>query len=473
MSGTAYLRQAGAAILAGRRDKTLAELQTMRPREDYEYMEVLRQQRQPGRKRVQAWEDCRRVLEGHIAEQMDIRLSHDQTRLMDEIRNSLLIKMYGNVQAVIADMAWLRANLGIESAYDAVAIIFPRRSGKSLTQTAASAITSASQPGGNVLGFNPNQEQAKTWLALCVRFLYMLKGDARFGWVLVAHRESKEIIITVLLYKTTSSVYVYGNGTNGKNAQNLRGTGNSAMLVNFDEGFFFCDEAYEVILPVIANGAAFVITSSVPLQETSSFNLTKALNENGRPVMRIHNWSNSCDDCAEKERRLKREITCHHMAQKPSNFRSKVDEKRLQALMRPFGAAAYAREMRNQAAVANSLPVFDHALIDRCLGREAPVVARTGELTHFFVGLDPGSTSRRSDTAMVAFSCGNSLHGYPLMENLMTPLSGYVTVRVSPSSSPSSASHSMASLASERGEGTESATGRGRGGGRKDDSATP
>lgn len=428
-SACAYLKCAGDEILRVRRAKVDASLKTMMPREDYEYMPEVLQEAQPGRQRLVAWEDCRAKLLAKIASELDMRLSQDQTRLLEEIRNALLIKMYGNVQNVMGDLAWLRANYGVQSAYDAVAIIFPRRSGKTLTQTIASATTAVSQPRGNVLDFNPNWEQAKTWLAQTVRFMYMMKDDLRYGWTQVSDRASRDIVIYSLFYKCESSVHVYGNATNSRNAQNLRGTGNNAMLVNFDEGFFFSDEAYQVILPVVANGAAFVITSSMPVSDTSSFNLTKALNESGRPVMHVHNWSNACGDCLEKERRLKREITCRHGTRQPSNFRSKVDEKRLQALMKPFGAAAYNREILNTSAAATAFPVFDASLIDRRLGREAPVVADTGELTHFFVGVDPGSASRRSDTGLVAFSLRDSLVGYPLMEHIATPLSGYCTVR--------------------------------------------
>lgn len=440
-----YLRDAGTSILGDRRKRVLDSLQTVRPREEYEYMDEVQADKQAGRQRVLAWEAARVKLLERIAVEMDMRLSSDQVRLLDEIRNALLVKMYGNIERVVADLNWIRSTLGVDTVYDAVAIVFPRRSGKTLTQTIASAITAVSQPSGNVLDYNPNWDQAKTWLNQTVRWLYMLKNDERFGWKLEAHSVSRFITITTFFYGKKSSVYVYGSGTNGHNAQNLRGTGENAMLVNFDEGFFFDDETYRVTLPVVANGAAFVITSSAPMTETASFNLTRAVTETGHQVMKVHNWSNSCSDCQAKERRLGIEIICSHTPKRPSNFRSRIDEKRLAALMKPFGAAAYAREVQNRTAASTARALFEPELIEKRLGLNVATLDKFDEVTHFFIGIDPGSVQRRSDTALVSMAAIANAPGLPLLTNLPTPLSGYNVVRYHSSNSIEFASSSSSS----------------------------
>jgi hypothetical protein len=205
-------------------------------------------------------------------------------------------------------VGWLGATYGVHSVQDATAVIYPRRHGKTLTQTLVTAITLASQPHGNVIDYNPTNDQAKAWLKQAILFLGLLEKDEEFGFTTEQLLESKSVRIRAHFSGTANTINVYGNGTNERNAQNLRGSGANVLLVNMDEGLFFVDAAYKVILPVVANGAALVITSSMPPSETGAFNLTKALYETGRPVMRVLDWRRACQICLAKEARIGKEV---------------------------------------------------------------------------------------------------------------------------------------------------------------------
>jgi hypothetical protein len=427
-----YLAATKESVLQRRQTRIVRGLDSMRQREQYEAMPETAEARMPGRQRVIAFERCRAELLTAIALETGMYLSHDQVRLLDEMRNSVLLRMYnGDVSAFMADIPWLQATLGVTEIHDTVAVIYPRRHGKTLTQTIASTILVLSQPNGNVMSFNPHQDQAKTWLAQAVRWLGLMQRHPEFGWQLDAHTESRTIAIVSNATRTRNSILVYGNGTNARNAQNLRGTGNSAILINIDEGFFIVDEAWEVILPTIANGAALVVTSSMPASDTGALNMLRQVYPHGTLIFRTLDWRHACNDCRAKEARLRREIVCVHIQRKPpAHFRTGTDVVRLKALMAAFGDS-YEREMQNMPNRALAETIFDAVEVDRCIGlRPATPIVELGEQTHFFLGIDPGSSHNRSDTAIVSICFTHVLPNHPRVDASI-PSHAYGVVRPS------------------------------------------
>ncbi len=59
-------------------------------------------------------------------------------------------------------------------------------------------------------------------------------------------------------------------------------------------------------------------------------------------------------------------------------------------------------EMQNETMGAQSSPYFERAALEATLGPAAPRVWAMPQINHFFVGIDPGSTQSRSDTAVVS-----------------------------------------------------------------------
>jgi hypothetical protein len=66
------------------------------PREAYEALPELHEEQRRGRARIKAWERCREAMLKQLERQRGMRLSYDQTRLLDAMRNTLLLRMYAH-----------------------------------------------------------------------------------------------------------------------------------------------------------------------------------------------------------------------------------------------------------------------------------------------------------------------------------------------------------------------------------------
>lgn len=317
----AYAREVAGHERQARATRRQEGLKSFRRREDYEFMPEQLAANKPGRQRMLYYEECRTKMLDRISDERGLRLSYDQHRLLDELRNTMILKFYGGIENALADKTWLRDNYGVETIYDCTAVIYPRRHGKTLTQTINGGITMLSQPRGNVLDYNMKNDQARVWMTQCEAWLELMRRDNVFGWAFVAKNEGKFITIRTNLHKSLSQLNVYGNATNKRDAQALRGTGNDAMCVNLDEGFFFVDEAYVVILPVVANGAALIITSSKPTTATHAYQMVHAKSKTGAPLFRVLDWRRACAECQAREDRTGRETHCPHIVHKPMHFR--------------------------------------------------------------------------------------------------------------------------------------------------------
>lgn len=341
MGWAAYVETAAHVELARRSAavaKCIANFE--RGKLDYEYRPEVLEARKPGRARFLAWTECARRVLLAIYHKEGITQSYDQQCLMEEMRNAGLVRMYGSYEAVLDDMPYLAHEwrLSEDKVRDAVAIIYPRRHGKTLTETIVAVIDALSQPDGNVYSYNPTAQHAREWLAQCVRFLRYMANDAVFGFTELSHLESKQIRIRQHIPSGTEIIIrVYGNAMNKRNAQNLRGGGNKAFRIICDEGFFFDIEAFKVIGPTVANGAIFVVASSKPpdnVRDTPALLLIfpppqpatleiikAAMPGTGRPIFNVLDWRRSCDECMALERATNRLVVCSHTAPPALHFR--------------------------------------------------------------------------------------------------------------------------------------------------------
>jgi hypothetical protein len=435
-------------------------------REEYAYSEEAIAAMQPGRQRLLMFEKCRARLLAQMAKPvtkksdagMGIRLSYEQTRLFNVMRDTMLLRFYGgDVKEYMRDIEFI---LGVVphamDIYSKAAVILPRRSGKTLVQSTVGACTLLSQPTGNVLAYNMTNQQGIQWQKEVVNRCKLLKNDPDFAWNVAAEHNGKyvEFNRTGIVHGTNTTLYVFGNARDARNAQNLRSTGANALLVALDEGMFFCSEAYQVILPTIANGAAMVITSSTPPYNSPALGMLTSKLPNGRPVLRTINWRKQCLACENREKKTQTEVECHHHASRPLHFRSRTDEEILEALMRPFGDA-YATEMLNRGHQSNAKPYFDaeamNDLFDTSNDNEEedsnmplpphviPGLSTTSR--YFLVSCDPGgqygTTTTGSDWTLTSAVFTRVLPGQPALDS---PPKGDVTqlycvVRSSSSSS--------------------------------------
>ncbi len=91
----------------------------------------------------------------------------------------------------------------------------------------------------------------------------------------------------------------------------MRGTGKDVMIIFADEFLFFNHAVLPAMLPTLATGAAFIMTSSVsPDGDNPLLKLLSAKYPDGTDVVKNLNWIQSCKNC---ERRGLAE-RCTHIA---------------------------------------------------------------------------------------------------------------------------------------------------------------
>lgn len=115
---------------------------------DYEELPEFAAMKSDGRRRLEAFD---RALE-YLLTVGGKRLGHLQVKLWKEIRIAAIRKIFG--ETLTENLDYLREKYGITDIHDCVAIIFPRRSGKTITQVIAAACFAVSQPDGNIVCFN-------------------------------------------------------------------------------------------------------------------------------------------------------------------------------------------------------------------------------------------------------------------------------------------------------------------------------
>jgi hypothetical protein len=90
---------------------------------------------------------------------------------------------------------------------------------------------------------------------------------------------------------------------------------------------------FQTTLPVVANGAALLFTSSQPtLDRKDILNMLDGTYENGSRVVQVLNWTRACAECR-RDPDPEKQANCPHIIQRPMHFRDRNDVERLKALM--------------------------------------------------------------------------------------------------------------------------------------------
>jgi len=158
-------------------------------------------------------------------------------------------------------------------------------------------------------------------------------------------------------------------------------------LLLVDEFYFIKSAMYATFLALLANGAAFLIVSSMAVDSDGEITrMLHAVLPDGSEVMLRLNWIRACADClARNEANF-----CTHLVEQPQHFQQRGDQARLKALLKSFGDAAYAREMLNVGARPSVLPAFPAVWLQPLRDRTLDVTLPPGrDYRYFFVSCDP------------------------------------------------------------------------------------
>jgi hypothetical protein len=379
-------------------DERLDALREQRPvrlRYAYEDLPEFRALQSSGRKRLERYEAALQFL----FQRRGVKLGHLQHDFRKEVRLAGIKRMFG--EELLENYAWLHARFGMASFDQAVCILFPRRSGKTTVQCIDAACTAVSQPDGNVVSFNLTGRQSSAWLKQCMGYLKLFKGSAEFDWTVVDRKLPERITIRARCAGTDNTISAYP-GAQAGSFDNLRGMGFKLCKLYLDEGAFFDERGIPVMLPLLANGAALIVTSSIAPggARTGAMRLLDAKDGDGRAVVRELNWIKACSACVQKGAADQ----CTHRVQRPQHFQSHAGQEFLHDLMKPF-EGSYEREMLNQYDKPLIEPAFlPQTMVERLRDRtrDADIAAQQHNVV--YVSLDPHGEGMSDATLVSALS---------------------------------------------------------------------
>ncbi len=171
-----------------------------------------------GRENLASFE---RALSFLFSKKGGIKLGYMQKRLVDAVRIAFLRTMFGD--DFVPNLDYLKKRYRIKEMYDVLAILFPRRGGKSMASQILAAAIAVSQPKGmwlfiaiynliihigNCTSYNLTGRQSRDWLSGSVKILEIFKKSPEFTWT--AHRQDvREFIAIRTKYGTVYSIRSY------------------------------------------------------------------------------------------------------------------------------------------------------------------------------------------------------------------------------------------------------------------------
>jgi hypothetical protein len=156
------------------------------------------------------------------------------------------------------------------------------------------------------------------------------------------------------------------------------------MIIFADEFLFFNHAVLPAMLPTLATGAAFIMTSSVsPDGDNPLLKLLAAKYPDGTDVVKNLNWNKSCQQC---ERRGLAD-RCTHISREPQHFQSHAGHERLMCLM-SHNKESYDREMLNIGGLPTIKAAFNTEWIDAIVEH---TFTCNRSMDRFFVSIDPSA----------------------------------------------------------------------------------
>ena len=240
-------------------------------REEYAYSEEAVEAMQPGRQRLLMFEKCRaRMLRANGQARTQKGHGHPH-----ELRADPPLQRHARHDALTH--VWKRHS-GLPEGHSICKRSGPKRRrrvhqgghypgttvGQDLDPDDGGRIALLSQPSGNVLNYNMVQSQALQWQNEVMSRCKLLENDPDFMHTIDNMHKGKYVVFnrTGTVKGNNTTLFVFGNARDERNAQNLRSTGNNALLVCMDEGLFFCQGAYKVgfsfIFPPLAHAHVII-----------------------------------------------------------------------------------------------------------------------------------------------------------------------------------------------------------------------
>jgi len=175
----------------------------------YDRLESYQEYTSSGRRRLESLEAAMR----YLFAKGGVKLGYMQKRLVDVVIIAMLHKMFG--ADLVSNLKYLHKKYLIDELNDTVAIIFPRRSGKTEGSAIMIALIAVSQPHGNCIMYNLTATQAKEFLASVIKHLDVFKDSEEFGWTEVKRDVRQLIEIRARKYDTCNSVKSYPSALKG------------------------------------------------------------------------------------------------------------------------------------------------------------------------------------------------------------------------------------------------------------------
>lgn len=197
--------------------------------------------------------------------------------------------------------------------------------------------------------------------------------------------------------------------------------GERLVLLTMDEFFFMRPEGFPTMLPLLVNGAALLLTSSMSARADDEMKrMLDAKLPDGREVVMKLDWIRPCHECKMAGIAHK----CKHTLQRPQHFQREVDQERVRALMNPFGEGSFDREMLNIGAKAGASPAFQRAWIEPLFDTRNDFrdpLRRDRRV--FYVGYDPAGEGFSKNVLLSAFvDATPQPNGAPYVTVVLFPL---------------------------------------------------
>lgn len=178
----------------------------LKRKSEYQLMDSFKELECSGRIKLARFERATR----YLFDKCGVQLGHKQELLFEAILTAYLLNMFGD--DLVSNISYLKTKYKLQELFDAVAILFPRREGKTVGTAIFAAIIVVSQPYGNIICYNIGARQSEGWLHQTIQYLDYFRESDEFGWTL-DDKDGKEMIsIKSKATGTTNTIYSYPCG---------------------------------------------------------------------------------------------------------------------------------------------------------------------------------------------------------------------------------------------------------------------
>lgn len=176
---------------------------------EYSELESFKRLKSSGRMKLDSLEGAFR----YLFENSDLRLGYMQKRLIDEIIVAFLKIMFGD--DLVANLKFLSSKFMITQLFDTISVLFPRRSGKTVTCAVMIAVIAVSQPDGNSIMYNLTAAQAEEFISEVRKHLVVFQESAEYGFEIVREDVRRMIKLHSRKFDTINSIKSYACALKG------------------------------------------------------------------------------------------------------------------------------------------------------------------------------------------------------------------------------------------------------------------